>query len=162
MQSNTTDGFPARWLLRFHSCVSEQRKNAPLSVSCLPVDTITGTYHPEGLPPSTSSPCIARCIASSLPSGGGGTFASHAMFTKTLRPFGMGVGPGAGSSKFPLGLVGGGGGGGSTAGASVEDLMQNPALGESSMRTRVEDDIQESCSQLRTLLVSAIISVIGT
>ena len=74
----------------------------------------------------------------------------------------MGVGPGAGSSKFPLGLVGGGGGGGSTAGASVEDLMQNPALGESSMRTRVEDDIQESCSQLRTLLVSAIISVIGT
>ena len=75
----------------------------------------------------------------------------------------MGVGPWAGSSKFALGLVAGGGGvGGSTAGASVEDLMQNPALGESSMRTRVEDDIQESCSQLRTLLVSAIISVIGT
>ena len=63
------------------------------------------------------------------------------MFTKTLRPFGMGIGPGAGSSRFALGLVGGGGG--STAGESVEDLMQNPALGESSIRTRVEDDIQD-------------------
>ena len=53
----------------------------------------------------------------------------------------MGIGPGAGSSRFALGLVGGGGG--STAGESVEDLMQNPALGESSIRTRVEDDIQD-------------------
>jgi len=77
-------------------------------------------------------------MVSSLPSGGGGTFPSHAMFTKTLRPFGTGIGPGAGSSRFTLGLVGGGG---STAGASAEDLMQNPALGERSIRTCVEDDI---------------------
>ena len=79
------------------------------------------------------------------------------MFTKTLRPFGMGIGPGAGSSRFALGLVGGGGG--STAGESVEDLTQNPALGESSMRTRGEDDIQED---VHSCLVSAIISVSGT
>ena len=58
----------------------------------------------------------------------------------------MGIGPGAGSSRFALGLVGGGGG--STAGESVEDLTQNPAFGESSMRTRVEDDILEDVHKL--------------
>ena len=53
----------------------------------------------------------------------------------------MGIGPGAGSSRFTFGLVGSCGG--STAGESVEDLMQNPALGEGSKRTRVEDVIQD-------------------
>ena len=37
---------------------------------------------------------MARSMAASLPSGGGGTLASHAMLTKTLRPDGMVTGAG--------------------------------------------------------------------
>lgn len=127
MQSKTIEGLPA------------------LSISCLALDTITGTYHTEVSFSSTSSR-IARCIASSFPSGGGGTCGSQAMLMKTLRPFATGIGPGVSSRR--LGLVGdffeegGGGGGGRTAGVRDDDFMQKPAFGARSMRT-VEDMLRD-------------------
>ena len=122
--------------------IAKQNKkdsDAPLSVSCLPFDTMTGTYHTEGSFSSTSSPCIARFIASSFPSGGGGTCGSHAMLTKTLRPFGTGIGLGAGSRRFDDFDDFGEGGGGRTVGARDDDFMQKPAFGAKSMRTVEED-----------------------
>jgi hypothetical protein len=110
--------------------------DAPLSISCLALDTITGTYHAEGsFSSSTSSPCIARLITSSFPSGGGGTCGSHAMLMKTLRPLGTGIGLGFGSRRFN---DGGSGGGGRAVGVRDDDFMQKPAFGARSMRT-VED-----------------------
>ena len=57
------------------------------------------------------------------------------MLTKTLRPFGTGMGLGEGSRRFELdgGFVEGGGG--RTAGARVDDFMQKPTFGAKSMRT---------------------------
>ena len=74
-------------------------------------------------------------MASSFASGGGGTCGSHAMLMKTLRPFGTGIGVGAGSRRFELGGVEGGGG--RTTGVRDNDFMQKPAFGAKSMR--VED-----------------------
>ena len=72
-------------------------------------------------------------MASSFPSGGGGTCGSHAMLTKTLRPFGTGIGLGAGSSR--LALDDEEGGGGRTTGVRDNDFMQKPAFGAKSIRT---------------------------
>ena len=57
------------------------------------------------------------------------------MLTKTLRPFGTGIGLEAGSRKFELGGGFSEGGGGRTVGARDDDFMQNPAFGAKSMRT---------------------------
>ena len=133
-----------------------QDSDAPLSVSCLPLDTMTGTYHTEGSFSSTSSPSMACFIASSFPSGGGGTCGSHAMLTKTLRPFGMGIGLGAGSRRFESDGDFNEGGGGRTVGARNDDFMQKPAFGAKSMRT-VEDMsrhvITPAIFQISSLLV---------
>ena len=77
-------------------------------------------------------------MASSFPSGGGGTCGSHAMLMKTLRPFGTGIGPGAGSMRLGLSGDEGRSGGGRTAGVREDDFMQNPAFGARSMQI-VED-----------------------
>ena len=78
---------------------------------------------------------MARFIASSFPSGGGGTCGSHAMFTKTLRPFGTGMGLGVGSRRFELDGGFAEGGGGRTVGVRDDDFMQKPTFGAKSMRT---------------------------
>jgi hypothetical protein len=84
------------------SCLSELvairrvLQHRPLSLSSRRSETITGTNHPLGFNSSKSSPRIAFWIASSLPSGGGGTFASHAMLMNTLSAIGVfGVVPSA-------------------------------------------------------------------
>lgn len=77
---------------------------------------------------------MARFMASSFPSGGGGTCGSHAILTKTLRPFGTGIGPGVGSRRLELDGEGVGGGG-RTAAVRHDDLTQNPAFGAKSTRT---------------------------
>ena len=79
-------------------------------------------------------------MASSFPSGGGGTFASHAMLMKTLMPFGMVKVPGTGAgppvstedacdrdSSCPDTLH--------TVVCCAVDLMQNPAAGARFTRT---------------------------
>ena len=78
---------------------------------------------------------MACFIASSFPSGGGGTCGSHAMLTKTLRPFGTGIGLGVGSRRFELDGDFVEGGGGRTVEARDDDFMQKPAFGAKSMRT---------------------------
>ena len=104
--SNTRESFPAVDTLFVHS-IPELRTHRPLSVSCLPSETIVGTYHPSGFSSSNSSPCMAFWMASSLPSGGAGTFMSNAMFTNTFRPFGMAMPLPDGSRKaFPAGGFG--------------------------------------------------------
>lgn len=138
MQSNTIDGLPALGSMSASYLTKRKIQTTPLSTSCLPFDTITGTYHAEGSFSSTSSPSMARFMTSSFPSGGGGTCGSHAMLMKTLRPFGTGIGSGTGSRRLELAEYGGGGGGGRTAGVKDEDLTQKPAFGAKSMRT-VED-----------------------
>ena len=60
------------------------------------------------------------------------------MLTKTLRPFGTGMGLGAGSRRFEPDCDFAEGGGGRIVGARDEDFMQKPAFGAKSMRT-VED-----------------------
>lgn len=57
------------------------------------------------------------------------------MLTKTLRPFGMGIGLGDGSRRFELDGCFVEGGGGSTVGDKDDDFMQKPAFGAKSMRT---------------------------
>ena len=57
------------------------------------------------------------------------------MLTKTLRPFGTGIGLGAGSRRFGLDGDFAEGGGGRTVGARDDDFMQKPAFGAKSIRT---------------------------
>ena len=57
------------------------------------------------------------------------------MLTKTLRPFGTGIGLGAGSKRFELDDGFGEGGGRRTLGLRDDDFMQKPAFGAKSMRT---------------------------
>lgn len=73
-------------------------------------------------------------MARSLLSGGGGTFASQAIFTNTLVFFGTGMGALAagsvGSRIFGPDLVGDGVCFGIRAGPRVVDFTQNPGLGD--------------------------------
>lgn len=57
------------------------------------------------------------------------------MLTKTLRPFGTGMGLGAGSRRFDSDGRFVEGGGGRTVEARDDDFMQKPAFGAKSMRT---------------------------
>ncbi len=68
MQSMTRLGLPAGMLLVRRGEDIKRGEKVPLSTSPRGSETTTGTYHPS----SSSSPCIARWMTSSLAGGGGG------------------------------------------------------------------------------------------